>query len=118
MDQTAPPPTPDSQTLQCIAVENNSDVDMVLTGPTYGAGRISACSGMSSSASGITGPWSLQVGRADSQLAIDGPVLASFDSSQLIGEPPYLVEVVINSDLSATISQRASLPEDATVSHC
>jgi hypothetical protein len=107
-----PRATPDPRELRCIAVENHSGVDMTLIeGDTGTGGRIPACTGMMQSGPNLTRPWSLQIGRADPDLAITGPVLASFDSSQLTGDPPYLIEVVVNADLTATIGQRRSLPE-------
>ena len=78
---------------------------------------ISACSGMAASEPGTTGRWSLQVGRAGAPRGVD-PILASFDSSQFTGDPPYLIEVVINADFTATITQRASLPSDPARSLC
>jgi hypothetical protein len=112
--EPGPRATPDPRELRCIAVENHSGVDMTLiegdTG-TGGRSRLSACTGMTQSGPIPTRPWSLRVGRADPELAIAGPVLASFDSSQLTGDPPYLLEVVVNADLTATIGQRLSLPE-------
>jgi hypothetical protein len=62
--------------------------------------------------------WSLQVGQADPNLDIVGPVLARFDSQQLTGEGPVFIEVIINSDLTATISQRSSLPWVPTSDYC
>lgn len=110
--EPGPRATPDPRELRCIAVENHSAVDMTLVeGDTGTGGRIPACTGMNQSGQNPTGPWSLQVGRADPELAIEGPVLASFDSSQLTGDPPYLIEVVVNADLTATIVQRLSLSE-------
>jgi hypothetical protein len=111
--------TPDPHRLLCIAVENHSEVVMALTqSPRGGAVRIDACSGMQASQSGVSGPWSLEVGRADPNLNFDGPVLASFDSSQLTGDAPYLIEVVINADRTASIAQRASLPAFPTSDYC
>ena len=78
---------------------------------------ISACTGMEASEPGTTGRWSLQVGRAGAAGSID-QVLATFDSSQFAGDPPYLIEVVINADFTATIAQRPSLPFDSARSLC
>jgi hypothetical protein len=59
----------------------------------------------------------LELGRAG-EGNIEGPVLASFDSSQVTGEAPYLIEVVIGPDLTATIEQRSALPRDPTSGSC
>jgi hypothetical protein len=113
-----PVETPDPHRLRCIAAENRSAVDMWLV-ENSGGGLVSACSAMSSSSpTDLTTPWSLQVGRADGEGGIAGPVLARYDSSQLTGEAPHLIAVVINSDLTATISQRTSLPWTTTSPYC
>ena len=78
---------------------------------------IAACSGMEGSEPGTTGHWSLQVGRIGTPGSVD-QVLASFDASQFTGDPPYLIEVVIKADFTATIAQRASLPWDSARSLC
>jgi hypothetical protein len=103
--------TPDPHTVRCIAIENKSRVDMALVEPGSSWGLIQACSGSDSTGPVPPAPWTLEVGRATPG-SISGPGLASFDSAQLTGEPPYLIEVVINADLTATIQQRTSLPEN------
>jgi hypothetical protein len=75
------------------------------------------CGGMAASEPDTVGPWSLEVGRAK-DASIVGPILARFEESQFSGDPPYLLEVVINADLTATIRQRTSLSEDPTARHC
>jgi hypothetical protein len=113
--------TADPRHLLCIAAENRSSVDMGLNelrdGQVLEGGLISACTGMQASEPGTTGRWSLQVGRTSAAGSIDR-VLANFDASQFTGAPPYLIEVVINADFTATIAQRASLPLDSARSLC
>lgn len=113
--------TPDPRQLLCIAAENRSSEDMGLNelhdGKLQSWGLISACSGMAGSEPGTTGQWSLQVGRVGVPGSVD-QVLASFDSSQFTGDGPYLIEVLINPDFTATITQRASLPFDPARSLC
>jgi hypothetical protein len=109
--------TPDPHTVRCIAIENKSPVDMAIVEPGSSWGLIQACSGSDSTGPVPPAPWTLEVGRATPG-SISGPDLASFDSSQLTGEPPYLIEVVINADLTATIQQRTSLPENPAVRYC
>lgn len=78
---------------------------------------IEACSGMAGSEAGTTGQWTLQVGRFSAEGRVD-KVLASFDVSQFTGDPPYLIEVLINPDFTATIAQQTSLPSDPARSLC
>jgi hypothetical protein len=82
-------------------------------GDPVGWSLIAACSGMTASTGIPTGSWGLELGRA-AEGAIAGPVLASFDSSDLRGEPPYLMEVMIGPDLTATIEQRSALGDPAS----
>ena len=82
-------------------------------GMHVGWSLIAACSGMSVSTVVPTGSWGLELGRA-AEGDIAGSVLASFDSSQLTGEPPYLIAVVIGPDLDATIEQRSALGDPAS----
>lgn len=103
--------TPDVQTLLCVAMQDTSSVDMVVTGATGGGTLLTSCGAVTSSGPVPSGPWKLQVGRTTPALTIAGPPLATFDSSQVMGDPPYLIEVIVNPDLSATIQQRDSLPE-------
>jgi hypothetical protein len=86
-------------------------------GDPVGWSLIAACSGMTASQEIATGSWGLELGRAG-EGNIEGPVLASFDSSQVTGEAPYLIEVVIGPDLTATIEQRSALPRDPTSGSC
>jgi hypothetical protein len=109
--------TPDPHTVRCIAIENKSGVDMAIVEPGSSWGLIPACSGSDSTGPIPSAPWKLEVGRATPG-SISGPVLASFDSSQLAGEPPCLIEVLIDGDLSVTIQQRTSLPENPAVMYC
>jgi hypothetical protein len=103
--------------VRCIAIENKSGVDMAIVEPGSSWGLIQACSGVTSTGTIPSAPWRLEVGRATPG-SIAGPDLASFDSSQLTGEPPYLIEVLINADLSVTIRQRTSLPGNPAVRYC
>jgi hypothetical protein len=114
-------PTPDSAHLACIAVVNRSDVDFALS-ETAGGEQVSwsliqACEGMTASEP-IADSWSLAIGQASGDGGISEPALARFDSSQLTGQGPYLIEVVVNEDRSASITQRSSLPWDPASSHC
>lgn len=112
-------PVPDRDHLLCIAVENHSDVDMVLArsvgyGPLQETGpKIAACRGVAVSESFINVPPMLYVGQAGPPWR-SGPTISSFDASQVTGDPPYLIEVVINSDLTGTIGQRPRLLMDPT----
>jgi hypothetical protein len=72
---------------------------------------------MEGSEPGTTGQWSLEVGRVGVPGSVD-KVLATYDVSQFTGDPPYLIEVVINADFTATIAQRASLPLDSARRLC
>lgn len=110
---------PDGGPPLCISIENRSAVDMVLAahigyGPIVGERNVAACTGVAVSRSDMNGPWTLLVGPAEVHGNISAPTLASFDLSQLTGDPPYLIEVVINSDLTATMGQRPWLPMDPT----
>jgi hypothetical protein len=62
-----------------------------------------------------SGSWGLELGRA-AEGDTAGPLLASFDSTQLTGEPPYLIEVIIGPDLTATIEKRTALRDPASAS--
>jgi hypothetical protein len=120
-DTPRPIATPDPDHLLCIAMENHSDVDMGFSesrgdGPKDW-GLISACSGVAASEANASEPWAIEVGRTKPG-ALVGPVLASFDSSRLTGEPPYLIEVVIDPDKRVTIDQRSSLSEDPASRKC
>lgn len=121
-----PVATADPHHLLCIAAENRSNVDMALQ-EVVGKGLrtwglIEACSGMAASepdtiGPDTIGPWSVEVGRAK-DASIVGPILARFEESDFTGDPPYLLEVVINADLTATIRQRTSLSVDPTARNC
>ena len=100
--------TPDPHTLLCMMVENKSTVDMAIA-DSMSWGLIAACTSVESSAPVPKAPWTYQIGRATPG-SIEGPVLGTVDSSALTGEPPFLIEVVINADLSVTVRQRTSLP--------
>ena len=82
-------------------------------GNPVGWSLIAACSGMTESRGIPTGSWGLELGRA-ARGDIAEPALASFGSSQLTGDPPYLIEVIIGHDLTATIEQRSSLGDPAS----
>lgn len=116
-ESAMPAATADPHHLLCISAVNLSNVDMGLQEPeTWGL--IQACQGMSASEPDTLGSsWSVEVGRAG-DASIAGPILARFEESQFTGNPPYLLEVVINADLTATIRQRSSLPFDAASRHC
>jgi hypothetical protein len=78
---------------------------------------VAACSGVAISTVVPTGSWGRELGLA-AEGDIAGRVLASYDSSQLSGEPPYLIAVEIDEDLNATIEQRSSLPLDPATAQC
>jgi hypothetical protein len=71
-------------------------------------GLVSAC-GEPRQSEGMAATWSLKVGRAKPG-GIEGPILASFESSQLTGTGPYLIQIVIDPDGSVTIRQTDGLP--------
>jgi hypothetical protein len=100
--------TPDPRTLLCMLVENKSTVDMAIAdGDSWSL--VAACTSMESSGPVPEAPWAYEVGRATPG-SIDGPVLGTVSSSALTGQPPFLVKVVINPDLSLTVRQQTSLP--------
>jgi hypothetical protein len=108
-----PIPTIDLHHLRCIEVENKSHIDMGMQQTQANLGGfwwlLSAC-GDSRGSEVLDTAWSLNVGRAKPG-AIEGPILASFESSQLTGDAPYLIQIVIDPDGSVTIRQTDSLPD-------
>lgn len=78
-------------------------------------GLIAACSGVASSAE-MGSDWHIDVGRARHG-DIEVPI-ASFHSSQLTGDGPFLIETVIGTDATATIQQRDRLPGDPATKYC
>lgn len=107
---TSPHPysTPDPHTLLCMMVENKSTVDMAIDDSSSWS-LVAACTSMESSGPVPEAPWAYQIGRATPG-SIGGPVLGTVSSSALTGEPPFLIEVVINPDLSVSVRQQTSLP--------
>jgi hypothetical protein len=92
-------------------------LNQLSNGKVDGWSLIEACEGMAASQGIPSGSWALEVGRTEPGKII-GPILASFDSSQLTGEAPYLIAVVIGPDVTATIEQRSSLPADPARTLC
>lgn len=113
----APPPgstpgpvvTPDPHTLLCIYMVNRSSVDMASVDPTSW-GLIAACSSASSSGPVPAAPWGFEIYRAVPG-SVTGPVLGAFSSTEVSGEPPYLIEVSIGPDQGVSIRQQGSLPD-------
>lgn len=120
--------TMDPSHLRCIFIENWVNTDMALQetldGKVGSWALIPACSVVTASEPLATSPWTLQVGRAAKPSGIDGPILATFASADLIGQggatasPPYLIRVVIDQARHVTISQADSLPANRTAKLC
>lgn len=100
----------DPQTLLCIWMVNRSNVDMAVV-DSASWGLIAACSSATSSGAIPPTAWGFEIYRAVPG-SVTGPVLGAFRSTQVSGDPPYLIEVSIGLDQSVSISQQGSLPED------
>jgi hypothetical protein len=116
-----PAGTMDPNFLMCIASLNHSSAAMGLNETQAGRQsswtRLYACSGTAGSERKAA-VWSLQVAKAGDPSGIGGPILATLDSSQMIGSPPYLIEVSIDADGKASIRQTDHLPDDPTAKLC
>lgn len=115
-------PTPDPTHLVCIAVANRSQTDLGMTeivdGVARSWSRIPACEGMDLSEPMNGEAWAVEFGRSVRHDGTGDGVLRRFDSSQLTGVGPYLIEVVINPDLAISVEQKSSMLADAATRQC
>lgn len=107
--------TPDPHMVLCIWMRNRSYADMAIANPPW---IISQCATNEFSGPVPTAPWSIEVYRAAPEGGLTGPVLASINSTQLSGDPPYLIYVSVGPDQNVSVSQQGSLPELSPADQC